>query len=227
MDGKMNPGLSKIKFIALLVMTLLTFGCVATPKDYTKFQESNPRSILIIPVVNNSPQIGADNYFLATVSLPLAERGYYVFPVHMTKELLIESGLNDPGLIHQAEPSRLGKLFGADAILYITIDHWEAKYIVISTTVTVGFAYVMKDAKTGEVIWEHREVMNYSPQNSNTGNPLADLTGAVVNAAITKAIPNYVPLARQANEQAFGKEGQGLPAGPYHPDYRKDISYSK
>lgn len=223
----MNPRLLKLKLAALPFITLLAFGCAAAPKDYTKFQQANPHSILVIPVVNNSPEVGADNYFLATVSLPLAERGYYVFPVHLTKELLTESGLSDPGLIHQADPARLGKLFGADTILYITIDHWEAKYIVISTTVTVGFSYVMKDVKTGEVIWEHRQVMNYSPGNQNSGNGIADLIGAVVSAAVAKAAPNYVPLARQANEQAFGKEGQGIPAGPYHPDYGKNSSTSK
>ena len=84
----------------LTLLAIAAVGCVATPKDYTLFQQANPQSILIVPVINNSAEVEADTYFLATVGLPLAERGYYVFPVNLTRELLIEVGLDDPGLVH-------------------------------------------------------------------------------------------------------------------------------
>jgi hypothetical protein len=43
-----------------------------------------------------------------------------------------------------------------------------------------------------------------------------------VNAAVQKAAPNYMPLARQANGKAIYTAGQGLPAGPYHENFKKD-----
>lgn len=206
-----------------LLLAMVGAGCATVPpKDYTKFRQSDPHSILIVPAINNSPEVGAENYFLATVSLPLAERGFYVFPVNMTKELLTEAGLDDPGLVHQASPTRLGELFGADSILYINIDNWEAKYVVLNTIVTVGFSYSLKDASSGEEIWSHHEVMKYSPQNQDTGNLIGNLIVAAVSAAITKAAPNYIPLARQANSNAFQAPGQGIPPGPHHPTYGKN-----
>ena len=198
--------------IGILTLVAITaIGCAVTPKDYTLFHQANPQSLLIVPAINNSAEVEADTYFLATVGLPLAERGYYVFPVNLTRELLIEVGLDDPGLVHQADPMRLGKLFGADAILYIQIDHWKAQYIVIDTTVQVGFSYVIKETASGAEIWSHKETMKYS---SGSGNNQG-LLGAIVAAAVTKAAPNYIPLAKKANKKAFGKKNQGIPPGPY------------
>ena len=207
----------------VIALAVAASGCVTAPlaKDYTKFHQIDPRAVLIVPPLNNSQEVGADTYFLATVSLPLSEQGYYVFPVNMTRELLIDAGLSDPGLVHHADPKRLGELFGADAILYITVEHWEAKYLVLSTTVIVGFTYVLKETADGAEIWRHQEVMHYTPQQQSTGNPLADLIGAAIQAAITKAMPNYMPLARQANTKAFVTPGQGVPAGPHHQRYWK------
>jgi hypothetical protein len=49
-----------------------------------------------------------------------------------------------------------------------------------------------------------------------------------ISAAMTKAAPNYMPLARQANGMAFKyPEGPGFPAGPYHPDHLKDPATSR
>ncbi len=208
----------------LIITAVFGTGCATAKKDYTDFRQADPHSILIVPPLNNSPEVEADTYFLATVSQPLAERGYYVFPVNMSKELLIEAGLSDSGLIRQADPRRLGELFGADAILYINIENWEAKYLILSTIVTVGFSYTMKDATSGEEIWTHHELMQYTPQNQSTGSPLGDLIAAAVNAAITKAAPNYIPLARQANSKALLSPYQGIPAGPYNSNYKKDAS---
>jgi hypothetical protein len=129
--------------------------------------------------------------------------------------VLEDEGLSDANLVHGASAERLGNLFGADSILYVTIEHWDAKYYVLSTTVTVQLSYVIKDGRSGETLWNHRQQMIYTPQNSNSGHPLATLIVAAVNAAVTKAAPNYLPLARQANNISFAYPGPGIPPGPY------------
>ena len=196
----------------------LAAGCVHAPsKDYAKFVAAQPRSILVVPVMNRAISVNAGDYFLTTVPIPLAERGYYVFPVTLVKRLLEDEGLADAGLVHGADPMRLASLFGADAILYITIERWDAQYVLISTTVTVEFTYALKDGKTGTTIWEHHQTMQYTSDSGGGG-----LLGALVNAAITKASPNYLPLARQANLVTLAYPGPGFPAGPYRPEYRHD-----
>lgn len=200
---------------SILLLALLS-GCTATqPKNYDKFNAASPHSILIVPVVNNSVEVTAPDYFLSTITIPLAEQGYYVFPVNLVKRMLEDDGLSDANLVHNASVEKLSNLFGADAVLYVIINQWDAKYMILSTQVTVDLAYIIKDGKTGETLWEHQQNMVYVPQNNSSGNPFVDLVVMAVNAAVTKAAPNYIPLANQANAKTFTYPGAGIPPGPY------------
>lgn len=207
---------SGIMFIAILLST----GCVTQEAyDYSAFRAADPKSILVVPVVNNTMNVDAPDYFLTTTSEPVAERGFYVYPVNLVKKLMELDGLSDANLVHNADPTRLASLFGADAVLYITIDRWDAQYLLVSTTVTVEFSYILKDGNTGIELWSSAEMMQYTPDNNNQS-----LLMMVVQAAVTKAAPNYMPLARQANKNAVLRIGRGLPAGPYNVEqYQNDL----
>lgn len=212
---------------SLLILCVVT-GCVTTAsKDYTKFNASKPRSILIVPVINRSVEVTASDYFLSTITIPIAEKGYYVFPVNLVKRMLEDDGLSDASFVHKAAVEKLASLFGADTVLYVTINNWDAKYLLLTTQVTVAMSYVIKDGKTGETLWEHNQTMVYTPQNNSTGNPFADLIVMAVNAAVTKAAPNYIPLARQANAFTFMYPGPGIPPGPYALEDRLNSKSAK
>jgi len=211
------------RFGYLAALVVLVLGCASAPPkhDFAKFREANPQSILIVPVINKSVDVNAPDYFLATISRPLAERGYYVFPVNMVRSVLSDDGLSDANMVHAGDPRRLGELFGADAIMYISIERWEAKYVVLATTVTVELNYSLKSAHSGEELWKNHQTVVYQPQQSSAGG-LAGLLANAVAAAIAKAAPNYMPLARQANYGAIYTKGTGLPAGPHDGSYLKD-----
>jgi hypothetical protein len=202
--------------ILVFAVAFVLAACVAPePKpDYSKLQAEQPRSILVVPAINRTVEVDAANYFLATIVAPVADQGYYVFPVNMVRSVLADDGLSDANLVHEGDPHRLGELFGADAVLYITIERWDAQYIVLSTTVTVEFDYLLKSTKTGEQLWQSHQIFAYSPQ-ANSGGGLGGLIAQAIVAAIERAAPNYMPLARQANQKAIGRVGYGLPPGPY------------
>ena len=209
------------RFAATIVALFLVAACAQQDKkDYAKFRAEKPRSILALPVVNNTVNIDAPLYFLATIPVPVAERGYYVFPVNLVRGVMNEEALSDADMVQAADPTVLGDLFGADAILYITIEKWETQYLIISATTIVSFTYVLKSGRTGEELWRESTTMQYSPQSSGGG--LGGLIAQAVAAAVQKAAPNYMPLARQANRQAIWLPGKGFPAGPYHEDYGRD-----
>lgn len=214
----------KTAFVAIGALAMS--ACVATApvvKDYSAFREEQPRSILVLPALNNTGAVNAPEFFLSTISQPFAQRGYYVFPANMVKSLLEEEGLADPALLYAAESQRLGRLFGCDTALYLSIDKWESQYVVLATSTNVAFQYELRSCKTGDVVWTDSRQLSYSPQANSSGNPLADLIAQAVMAAIEKGAPNYIPLAQQANALAAGTPGQGVPAGPYLPDlYGKD-----
>ena len=206
----------KNAIIVLVVMSLT--GCVppSVKHDMSAFQAAAPRSILVVPTINKSLDVDAPNYVLSTLPVPLAEKGYYVFPVNTTKYVLEQEGMYEADRIHTQPTESLAKLFGADAVLYVTINRWDAAYAFIAATVTVDFDYRMV-SKDGTEIWKEHKTMQYSPQNYNSGSALAMLIGAVINAAITRAAPNYMPLTQQANQQVFVLGQNALPDGPYRP----------
>lgn len=209
---------------SIVLVAIAAAGCATTAKhtDYTAFKAADPHSILIVPVVNHTVNVNAPDYFLSTVTIPLAEKGYYVFPVNLVKRALEDDGLSDADMVHNASAAKLCDLFGADSVLYVSIERWDARWALLSTSITVGLTYTIKDCKTEQEIWQRKEKMVYVPQGSSSGNLLGDLIADVVTAAIAKAAPNYMPLANQANANAFQPVGTGIPAGPYHDLYKKD-----
>lgn len=203
--------LKKVLFSTLLALVIN--GCaIQKPHQQTSpFTEAGVRSLLIVPIVNHSLDVDAPNYMLSTLSIPLAERGYYVFPVNTVKTVLEQEGFYEAAVIHQQNSAALAGLFGADAVMYVTINRWDAQYAVLTTTVTVDFSYRVVTSD-GVEIWSAEKKMQYTPQNNNSsGNPMADLLASAIQAAITKAKPNYLPLAEQANN-AVTKQ---IPKGPY------------
>ncbi len=205
----------KSKIISAIALVFLTSSCATAPKkDYDNFYTAAPRSILVVPVVNQSINVEAPDYFLSTISAPIAEQGYYVFPVNMIKRVLEDNGISDADLVHNSPVEKLASLFGADAVLYVKIKRWDAQYLILSTTVTVELEYEIKDGKTGVLLWQDFRHIHYTPSN-NSGDPLAALIASAITAAIQKAAPNYMPLAKQANYEAFTFPGPGIPPGPY------------
>ena len=201
----------------LVVLSLLWLaGCASqkVPQDQSAFVRAAPRSILIVPVENNSLYVEAGNYMLSTLTIPLAEKGYYVFPVNTVKVVLEQEGMYEPERIRQADPRKLASYFGADAILYVAISRWDAQYAVLSTTVTVQLDYRLV-SRNGEELWRAGKQLQYTPQTSSTGSPLADLVVAAVSAAVTKAAPDYMPLARKVNTMVFQTDDTAWPPGPY------------
>lgn len=200
-----------------LLAGLFLAGCATQqPRDLSAFHAAKPRSILVVPVVNRSLDVDAPNYVLSTLPVPLAEKGYYVFPVNTAKVVLEQEGFYEGEKIHEQPPEQLAKLFGADAVLYVRINRWDAQFALITTTVTVDFDYRMV-GKDGVELWKEQKQMRYQPDsNNNSGaSPMAALISQVISAAITRAAPNYMPLTRQANQQVFILGPGAIPDGPY------------
>jgi hypothetical protein len=204
-----------MKLLWLFMVACSLTGCVVQPKiDLDAFYAHRPRSIVVVPVINESPEVTASSVFITSITRPLAERGYYVFPVYLTDMILRDFGLVEAGHIHQLPTERFFELFGADAVLFVTIKDWSTKYLVLASSVVVEMEYILRDTKTGLVLWK-----NTQPYVQSSGG--SDPISMMVSAAVTALITDYLPLARQANYMAF-QAPQGIPAGAYHPDYGHD-----
>ena len=209
----------------LLFGALLLTACAATPqsKDYTAFHAADPRSIVVVPVINHSLETEAADFFLTTVAVPLAEHGYYVFPTNMVKSMMEREGLSDAQLVHTTPTPEVARLFNADAIVYIEIKSWTPKYNLLAAGIEVEFLYTIKSGRTGELLWQEQKLY-YSDTSANSGNILADLLANAIIAAVNETRSDFTPQALAANVAALLTPGSGIPYGPYAAKYRKDTA---
>ena len=205
--------------LAVLLGAAVALAACATPdpKDYTAFHDASPRSILIVPVINHSNEVEAADLFLTTLPVPLAERGFYVFPTNMVKQLIENDGLADAGLVHATDTTQLAALFNADSVLYVEILDWKSQYALVSANIVVHFLYTLKDGKTGVLLWQDERQYVHS-RGGGSGNIFADMIASAIVSATDSMRSDYTPVALSANAMALLSDGQGIPFGPYSPN---------
>lgn len=218
----MRPTLLKLFF--LFSAAFLATGCVTQkPYDYAAFKQSRPRSILVLPPLNNSPDVNATYSVLSHVTYPLAESGYYVLPVTLVDETFRQNGLTAPGDIHAVAPAKLREIFGADAALYITVEKYGVTYMLFDSAAIVTASARLVDLKTGAMLWEGTATAS---NNEGGGNNSGGLAGMLI-AAVIKQIANSVTdashnVAGIASQRLLSARPNGMLYGPRSPHYGKD-----
>lgn len=205
----------------LLGSSLLLTGCqTVTPYDYTNFRAHPPRSILVLPPINESTAIEGTYSYLSTVTQPIAERGYYVFPVAVIDQFMKDNGLPTAGEMQQAPLTKIAEVTGADAVLFLDLKQYGSSYHVLNSTTTVEVLAKLVDTRTGTLLWQGRGFAQQA--SSGTGNLLGDLIAAAINQAINKKSDYAHNVSRLANANLFYPDSTGLPYGPYSPKYRAE-----
>ena len=200
----------------LLALSLMLTGC-ATPKpyDYTNFLAHPPRSILVLPPLNESTAVEGTYGYLSTATFPLAEMGYYVYPVSVTDYFLKENGMPTAGEMHQVPLDKVREIIGADAVLYVTLKQYGTKYEVISSVTTVAAVGKLVDTRTGLVLWEGSGIRQEG--SGGSGNIIADMIIALGSQAVNSSVDHAHAVCPMANNLMFTTKDHGLLYGPYHP----------
>ena len=185
--------------LVTIIASSLVAGCYPTVE---RVQEYGTRSIVVLPPLNQTPEISAPYELYSSITRPLADRGYYVYPVAIVDQFMKENGLPTAGEMHSVPLAKIHEIIGADAVLYPTVAAWHGPNLATmalailtrSAPSTVEVGYRLVDVKTGDLIWEH-----------------------VQSARDTKSLPK---LGKQCNREALGAR---LPLGPRHPAYRGPV----
>jgi hypothetical protein len=207
--------------VLLVASALAAGGCGGGPpkKNYDAYLRHMPTSVVVLPPLNESTNVRAPDAFLATVTVPLAERGYYVFPVALVDTYMKENGLPTPGEMHQVAPSKLRDVFGADAVLYITIKRWTSQYLVINNSTSVTLAYRLVDTRSGELLWRDEQTV----EDSSGGGSWAEMMISAGAHALTNLDGHReAKLAALANQQIIHDPNRGMLYGAYHKSYAAD-----
>lgn len=211
--------------VALAAAIALLAGCATNQRqDYSAFMQSKPRSILVLPPANLSPDVRAPYSMMATVTRPLAESGYYVFPVALVDQTFRENGMTDPGQMHDAPPAKLAEVFGADAVLYITVNEYGAKYFLIDSQVIVSASARLVDLRNGQLLWEGKaSASNAEGDNNGGGGIVGLLVGALIRQVANNLGDQGYPVARMTSFRLLSTRRGGLLPGPRSPEYQKIV----
>jgi hypothetical protein len=213
-----------MRMILLALGALLT-GCATQAKyDYSAVRQSTPSSILVLPPLNMSPDVRAPYSMMATVTSPLAEAGYYVFPVALVDQTFRENGMTNPGEAHDAPPAKLAEVFGADAVLYITVNEYGAKYMLLDSQVIVSASARLVDLRNGQLLWEGKASASNAEGRDNSGGGItAILIGALVRQVANNLGDQGYPVARMTSYRLLSTRPGGLLPGPRSPEYQKVV----
>jgi len=216
--------LRAVRLAPAMGAVFLLCSCAAPVKqiDYTAFRESRPRSILVMPPVNQSPEIKAPATFLATSAVPLAESGYYVIPVALAEETFKQNGVTVAEEAHAISLGKLREIFGADAALYITITRFGASYRLVDSVAEAEASAKLIDLRSGQELWSgHAHV---ALGNNNSGGGLVGmLASAVVNQIVNTVADRAHDAGRMANYRLLSAgHANSILFGPYHPKFQTD-----
>ncbi|MDR1646885.1 MAG: DUF799 domain-containing protein [Zoogloeaceae bacterium] len=221
---------SRMARMALLLgVVALLSACATTPtpirqNEYLAFRESRPRSILVLPPINHSPETNASLSLLSSTTRPLAEAGYYVIPVTLSEETFRQNGVTVPEEAQGIARIRLREIFGADAALHIVVERYGASYRLIESVVEAVASARLVDLRSGQELWSGRVTV---VESSNQGGSNNGLVGMLLNAALSQIV-NHISdrsylMGRAASSRLLSAgRPEGILYGPYHPRYESD-----
>ncbi|MBP0591353.1 DUF799 domain-containing protein [Paraburkholderia sp. LEh10] len=217
------------RLIAALSVLFMLTACVAhAPRqaDYTAFRNSKPRTIVVLPPINDTADVNAPYGMLSQMTMPLAEGGYYVVPVVEMEETFRHNGLTTPNDIQSVAPDKLRQIFGADAAVYTKITQYGSKYMVVDSTTVVSASAKLVDLRSGDTLWQGSASATGKELGANFGANTG-LIGALVQAAVKQVAHTLTDEAHDvagltSNKLLSSGGPNGLLYGPRSPKYGTD-----
>ena len=108
------------RIFAFLLLPVFLFACAST--DYSQLQSERPVRILVVPPDNQTPELMGTYTFLSTISKPLAEKGYYVYPVDVVDQYFKANGVALAQEMNLVPMEKINEQFAPDAVLYTRLD---------------------------------------------------------------------------------------------------------
>jgi hypothetical protein len=204
--------LVSFKFVSVLSIVALLAACVGPVKqrDYAAFKNSQPRSILLLPPLNDTSDVQATYGMLSQMTQPVAEAGYYVVPVAVMDETFKQNGLTVPADIQAVAPAKLREIFGADAALYSKVTQYGSVYQVLDSTIVVEASAKLVDLRTGDVLWEGAGRATGAEMDGS-----ANVGGGIVGMLVQAAVKQVAHSLTDKSHDVAGLASQRLlSAGP-------------
>ena len=197
----------KIRWLWGLVVLVWICGCAPSYTLVREFESRKPRTVALLPVLNNTNDLDAPKDMRPLIYKALIGRGYLVQSFDETDALLKSREIDEAGQIYTMTYRELGDLLKSDALLVTTVLDWSTVYLIAYSSVTVEADFKLIDAQSEETLWESEKKVSKRNLATDKDSALKTLEDAI-------KIP-YSSLAEQVISYCFAT----LPYGeaPKHP----------
>lgn len=182
-------------------------GCATPPApvDYAAYLAAKPASLLVLPPLNDSPDVKATPSVWAHATRPLAEAGYYVLPVTLVDETFRQNGVMVPADAHGLPAQKLRDYFGADAAVYLRIKRYGTSYAVVASETMVEVEARIVDLRNGQLLWQgEARASSAEQQQQNQGGLAGLLIAALVKQIVGTVADVAFNWAGVANQRLLG-----------------------
>lgn len=202
--------MKKIVLLAVISAFMTSCGAHITRGDqYPKMYETKPLTLLVMPPINNTVNVDAKELLYTSISKPLAEAGYYVISPYLGMAILKAESAYDAELFRESSLTMFRTYFGADAVIFSEINKWEKGL----SSIRAGIRYFIRDARSGEIIFDRTCDMKVNIGSSSSG------WLGLITSAVETALTDHIIAARKANAYIFND----MPRGKYDAQYMKDM----
>lgn len=208
------------KMIRLLAMLVLLSGCAVMKerqwRQWPLLLQEKPAAVLVVVEGGSSVPEHATEYFSTQLPVLVANAGYYAIPPSFSTQLLRNSAYKTSESVLHAPQGAIQQLTGADAILYVRIQHWGARTSLFAQgAVTVAAHYQLISTKTAQVLWDVHQV-----QELDTTVEQGSWVEDWILTELETSSADITEVARQLNHNVF----LALPPGKYNPEYQHWLS---
>jgi hypothetical protein len=209
--------------LALVAALALMGGCAtkAPQFDYSAFRAAKPATLLVMPPLNESPDVKATPGVWSHATRPLAEAGYYVLPVTLVDETLKQNGVNTAAEAQEIPFSKLREVFGADAAVYIKVARYGTSFKIVDSETRVEVEGRIVDLRTGQQLWAGKALATSAEQAQQAqGGLVGLLVTAIVKQIVGTATDVSYNYAGIAQVRLLGAPRyNGILPGPRSPLY--------
>lgn len=167
--------LKKVFLIVFLAASLASctiftnlFDVTYEVSDY--FKKASPKVVAILPFENFTEDTEASdvlrNFFYAQFS----PRRFIDVEISKIDSELKKNQIKNPSPLRNPYPEEIGKILGADALIYGRVTYYKKKWLIFYASKTVGLSVEMIDTRTGKTLWaaEHK-ITSYGGSTPGTG----------------------------------------------------------
>ncbi len=209
------------RLFPIVTLAALAAGCATPPApvDYSAFIQARPTSLLVLPPLNDAPDIKGTPAVWAHSTRPLAEAGYYVLPVTLVDETFRQNGVTMAADAQDVSTTRLREFFGADAAVYLRVKQYGTSYAVLASETKVVVEARIVDLRSGQLLWQGQGAASSAEQSGgHQGGLIGMLVAAAIKQVIGTATDAAFNFAGTANARLLGApRPNGILPGPRSP----------